>query len=91
LARLSYYFIGHSFQSASLIALRFVPLHRSPLIVFPTKIDEGRVVTGVAAFRARRNGHWSHQGHEYSVAHYNTQALARRFEYTVLAVSAPES
>ena len=28
---------GHSFQSESLIALRFVPLHRSPLIVFPQR------------------------------------------------------
>jgi hypothetical protein len=28
---------GHSFQSESSIALRFVPLHRSPLIVFPQR------------------------------------------------------
>jgi hypothetical protein len=28
---------GHSFQSESLIALRCVPLHRSPLIVFPQR------------------------------------------------------
>jgi hypothetical protein len=28
---------GHSFQSESLIALEFVPLHRSPLIVFPQR------------------------------------------------------
>jgi hypothetical protein len=28
---------GHSFQSESLIALRFVPLHRSPLMVFPQR------------------------------------------------------
>src|ERR1700722_5983535 len=27
--------VGHSFQSESLIALEFVPLHRSPLTVFP--------------------------------------------------------
>jgi hypothetical protein len=28
---------GHSFQSDSLIALEFVPVHRSPLTVFPQR------------------------------------------------------
>jgi len=28
---------GHPFQSESLIALEFVPLHRSPLMVFPQR------------------------------------------------------
>jgi hypothetical protein len=28
---------GHSFQSDSLIALEFVPVHRSPLMVFPQR------------------------------------------------------
>jgi hypothetical protein len=28
---------GHSFQSEGLVALEFVPVHRSPLMVFPQR------------------------------------------------------
>lgn len=42
-----------------------------------TQIDEGGVISGVTAFRARCDGHRSLQRHERSVAQYNMQALAR--------------
>src|ERR1700677_1944468 len=68
---------GHSFQSDSLIALEFVPVHRSPLTVFPQRrlMSVGlypaiphsvQELTGTGGFIS---------GPCRSIAHCNTRAL----------------